>query len=52
MMSVGLKKKLYVKAKSLSALLNTLMEENKKLKGNVNKNQTALLEQAKKECRD
>ena len=24
------------------------MEENKKLKGNVNKNQTALLEQAKK----
>jgi len=32
----------------LERITQTLMEENKKLKGNVNKNQTALLEQAKK----
>ena len=32
----------------LERVTQTLMEENKKLKGNVNKNQTALLEQAKK----
>ena len=32
----------------LEALTKNLFEENKKLKGNVNKNQTALLEQAKK----
>ena len=32
----------------LEALTKNLVEENKKLKGNVNKNQTALLEQAKK----
>lgn len=32
----------------LERVAQTLMEENKKLKGNVNKNQTALLEQAKK----
>jgi len=32
----------------LETLAQNLVEENKKLKGNVNKNQTALLEQAKK----
>ena len=32
----------------LEALTKNLVEENKKLKGNANKNQTALLEQAKK----
>jgi len=32
----------------LEAFTKNLVEENKKLKGNVNKNQTALLEQAKK----
>ena len=32
----------------LEALTKNLVEENKKLKGNVNKNQTALLDQAKK----
>jgi hypothetical protein len=33
----------------LERVTQQLMEENKKLKGNVNKNQTALLEQAKKQ---
>ena len=32
----------------LEALAQSLVDENKKLKGNVNKNQTAMLEQAKK----
>ena len=35
-------------SQELERVTQTLMEENKKLKGNVNKNQTALLEQAKK----
>ncbi len=35
-------------SQELERITQTLMEENKKLKGNVNKNQTALLEQAKK----
>jgi hypothetical protein len=34
--------------KELERVTQQLLEENKKLKGNVNKNQTALLEQAKK----
>ena len=35
-------------SQELERVTQQLMEENKKLKGNVNKNQTALLEQAKK----
>ena len=35
-------------SQELERVTQTLMEENKKLKGNVTKNQTALLEQAKK----
>ena len=35
-------------SQELERVTQTLMEENKKLKGNVNKNQTALLAQAKK----
>ena len=42
------KEEAYRQSQELERVTQKLMEENKKLKGNVNKNQTALLEQAKK----
>ena len=42
------KEEAHRQSQELERITQTLMEENKKLKGNVNKNQTALLEQAKK----
>jgi hypothetical protein len=42
------KEEAYRERQELERVAQSLMEENKKLKGNVNKNQAALLEQAKK----
>jgi len=42
------KEEAFRQSQELERVTQQLMEENKKLKGNVNKNQTALLEQAKK----
>ena len=42
------KEEAHRQSQELERVTQQLMEENKKLKGNVNKNQTALLEQAKK----
>ena len=42
------KEEAHRQSQELERVTQKLMEENKKLKGNVNKNQTALLEQAKK----